>query len=85
MELTAKVQAIVSDDSCWHPKPMYYFIGQELHCSHQVCFFDCLGFNPLGQAFCHCDEVSVLPWGAGQVDNKVQKDELEGVDQLVGM
>ena len=26
----------------------------------------------------------VLPWGARQIDDKVQKNELEGVDRLVG-
>src|SRR4051812_33975741 len=63
---------------------MYYFIRQKLHRGYRVRFLDWFRFNPLGQAFCHCDEVLVLPRGAGQVNDKVHEDELEWVDRLVG-
>ena len=85
MKFSLEVRTVVRDNRGGHPKSMHYFIGQKLHHHHHGCLLDSLGFDPLGKAFCHCDEVSVLPRHAGQVDNVVHEDELEGVDRLVGV
>src|SRR4051812_6689031 len=63
---------------------MHNLVRQKLHRGYRVCLLDWFRFDPLGQAFRHCDEVSVLPRGAWQIDDKVHEDELEGVDRLVG-
>ena len=48
MKFTLEVRSVVSDDCCWHPKPVHHLVCQKFHRCHRICILDGFGFDLLG-------------------------------------